>query len=121
MILHEMRKSKAYSGAICPKAILCDYRRNFELSDKNAYVDVCQQCGRKQVYRVKNGQIEISRYKRDHIRDVLQSGSGIYEMVYGKRKETAKVKTKEQNAREMQENFAETVRRAMRLENQGRL
>jgi len=121
MILHEIRKSKAYSGAVCRKGILCDYRRDFRLSDEMAHVDVCASCGKKQVYRIKDGKINDSRYRRDHLRDILQRGSSLYEQIYGKPDAMKEFKSREKNKREFHENTAEVVRRAMRLENQGRL
>lgn len=120
-MLHEMRKSKAYSGAICPKAILCDYRHDFERSNRSAKVEACTQCGRKQVYMIKNGRIDDARYGRNHIRDTIQRGSGIFEMIYGKPKEVKAPISKERSSRELIESSKDVMRRAMRLENQGRL
>lgn len=121
MILHEIRKTPSYSGAICKKGILCDYARDFKASDTQAHVDVCRACGKKQVYRIKDGKINDSRYRRDHLRDILQRGSSLYEQIYGKPDAMKEFKSREKNKREFHENTAEVVRRAMRLENQGRL
>lgn len=121
MILHEIRKTSAYKGAICKKGILCEYETDFTRSDERAKVDVCKACGKKQVYNIKNGRIEDSRYRRDHLRDILQRGSGLYEMVYGKPTGMQEFKTREANRRELKENAAEVIRRAVRLENQGRI
>ena len=122
MILHEIRKTKSYSGAVCPKGLLCSYVRD-RRSDEDAHVDRCSQCGRLQVYKLKNSKIDDSKYRRDHLRDVLQRGSSLYAQIYGEPNGRAMsiFKSEEQKSQEFRENTEEVVRRAVRLENQGRL
>ena len=121
MILHEIRKTPSYSGAICKKGILCEYSRDFDRSDDYAKVDVCSKCGKKQIYRVKDGRINDAKYRKDHLRDLIQRGSGLYEMIYGESRAMHAIKSKEKASAELRENTAEMVRRAMMLENQGKL
>lgn len=123
MILHEMRKTPRYAGAMCgsrhKQNILCAYRRDLFRSSRSTNVDQCINCGKRQYYHVKNGRIDIQRYKRDHIADYIQRGSPLFELIYGKPTEIKKRKTQEQISENIFDNVYDAVRRAKRLENKG--
>lgn len=71
-------------GASCPRAILCDYITTVETKDVN--VTVCQLCGKKQIYHVRNGRVDNKKFYEDHLRDFLQpygAQKELYIRVYG--------------------------------------
>lgn len=124
-ILHEMKKGSRYKGALCEgrdkRHVFCQYRRDLFRSDRNCHVDQCVQCGKRQYYYVKNGRIDSQRYQRDHIRDYIQRGSPLFELIYGNATIIKGKISREEKAQNLFENVYDAMHRAKRLENRGML
>jgi len=50
-----------------------------------AIVEVCEYCGRREVYKKRDGRIDNARYFENHQRDFAQPGSRAFEEIYGRR------------------------------------
>ena len=70
--------------AQCKKSILHDFEISRDLPD--ALIEICNFCGKKEIYKKVKGRVDDAKYLRLHLRDTLQPGGRtgeLFKKIYG--------------------------------------
>lgn len=117
MTLRDLREHPDYRNAACPVNKLCSYKKIRDEHD--VLIEVCEFCNRKVRYNKIDGRIDFKQYGRDHIRDLLQRGTRLFEEIYGYR---PPIKQEQKLTREQWRDMArDTYRTVEKLEAKGQL